>query len=179
MSLTRLLDNPPRLTSAEVPASPNVTAVNQYGSYNLSSSRLAFIDGSEDRAFRDSHSAVPSPGLTLSLSPSRCGSLALRDPSLSSCSTPRASPRHARQTVQAHPGRGTPLGPERLGRLEARERTRGDPESAPRGDRVCAELVVGVERKSEVEMGGRGEGQAEAGRLAANLVWETARIFHL
>jgi hypothetical protein len=28
---------------------PNVTAVNQYGSYNLSYSRLAFIDGSEDR----------------------------------------------------------------------------------------------------------------------------------
>ncbi|GAA5864820.1 hypothetical protein JCM3774_004240 [Rhodotorula dairenensis] len=32
----------------KVPANPNVTAVNQYGSYNLSYSRLAFIDGSED-----------------------------------------------------------------------------------------------------------------------------------
>lgn len=32
----------------KVPSRPNVTAVNQYGGYNLSHLRLAFIDGSED-----------------------------------------------------------------------------------------------------------------------------------
>ncbi|GAA5977759.1 hypothetical protein JCM10908_005082 [Rhodotorula pacifica] len=32
----------------KVPSRPNVTAVNQYGGYNLSYPRLAFIDGSED-----------------------------------------------------------------------------------------------------------------------------------
>lgn len=35
-----------------VPSEPNITAVNQYGNYSLSYPRLAFVDGSEDRACR-------------------------------------------------------------------------------------------------------------------------------
>lgn len=48
-----------------VPSEPNITAVNQYGNYSLSYPRLAFIDGSEDRAY--------SPADPCSAGPRNCG----------------------------------------------------------------------------------------------------------
>lgn len=40
--------------NAGVPDRPNVTLINQYGGYELSYPRLAYIDGSEDRKPRSS-----------------------------------------------------------------------------------------------------------------------------
>jgi hypothetical protein len=39
------------LSPSAVPSSPNVTKINQYGSFDLSYPRLAFIDGSADRKY--------------------------------------------------------------------------------------------------------------------------------
>lgn len=68
------------LSLAGVPARPNVTAINQYGAFNFSYPRLAFIDGSEDRMFACLLATTKSFGSH----GSQTRSLDLRDPSLAS-----------------------------------------------------------------------------------------------
>lgn len=84
-----------------VPETPNITAINQWGSFELEYPRLAFIDGSEDRESVLLHHAAE----TVAETPLSTHSLALRDPSLASRQESLAQ-RHAQAAFQAHP-RGT------------------------------------------------------------------------
>lgn len=46
-----------------IPSQPNVTAINQYGSFHVAHSRLAFIDGSDDPwLYATPHSTLSSSG---------------------------------------------------------------------------------------------------------------------
>lgn len=54
LSILHFLDADLRFCSScsGVPSTPNITAINQWGSFKLQHSRLAFIDGSDDRTLR-------------------------------------------------------------------------------------------------------------------------------